>query len=257
MRAASNNNQKSLPFAEVKVHSSKLSEEDTGYDSFANLSDPKARINSAAGLSFSSSSSSSSNNQVDQVVDFVKSLPSPTDLSTTPETSDIALSVAQRIVQFSKHTPPPLPPSAIPTRKIVRTRVQPLPDSTSDSADSFARSISKPLVHTATISLINLPPFSSNLEYVRDDRFDSTTTVDHVKNDVIAIEFIEHHPQKSPSQLLLDTRIQEQQHQSQPLPLIERFGESLRLLPANVLAVIVLGLATGLVVSALLVLAIA
>lgn len=262
MRTTSNNNyQKPLPFNEVKVHSSNLSEEDAGYDSFPNPSEAKARINSAAGLS-SLSSSSSSNNQVDRIINLVKNLPSPTDVSTTHSPSDLAVSVAQRIAQFSERSSSSSSP-VNSTRKITRTRIQPLPDSTSDSAGSFARSnhlvlvssISKPLVHTATVSSIDLPPFSNNLEYIHDDRFDSTTTVDHIKNDIIAIEFVENHPENSTSHILWETTTKQQ---TLLFPsLIERFGESLQLLPANVLAVIVLGLITGLVVSALVVFTIA
>ena len=223
-----------MPFVDIPIHSTKFSEDDTGYDSSPSKGDAKARIASRAGLS---SSSSSSNNQCDRIMHLVKSLPSPTDLSASHKTSDLTLSVAQRIAQFSK-------PSASP-RKLNRTRVQPLPDSTSDSADSFVlsnhlvlvSSHSKALPRTPMASASDLPPFAGRLEYVHDDRFDSTTTVDHVKNDVIAIELIE--PLSKEKQT--------------SVPWIGRLGESLRLLSNNVLAVVFISLLGFLLFSALLV----
>ena len=237
MRAASNNHyQRSMPFKDTPIHSTKLSEDDTGYDSSPNKDDAKARISSRAGLS---SSSSSSNHQFDRIMNLVKSLPSPTDISSIHQTSDLALSVAQRIVQFSK-----LPTTAnnSPTRKLNRTRIQPLPDSTSDSADSFALSNHLVLVssHPKEHS-----PFPGSLEYIHDDRFDSTTTVDHVKNDVIAIELMEQ-PLHQPVELPLARK-------QTAWPWIGRFGESIRLLPANILAVVFISLLGGLLFSALLV----
>jgi len=226
MRASSNNHyQKSLPFTDIKIHSNKFSEDDTGYDSL-----PKQeRINSIAGLS---SSSSSSNNQFDRIMNLLKNIPSPTDISTIHNTSDTALTVAQRVAQFSKKaesiiTKPPI-------RKLNRTRIQPIPDSTSDSADSFA--LSNHVVHVSSYRQPQIPPFGGELEYIHDNRFDSTTTVDHIKNDVITIE------------------LKEQQQQSNQIlnPLSQRikyFGESIRLLPANVLAIGSISLIGGLIVS--------
>jgi hypothetical protein len=241
MRASSNNHyQKSLPFTDIQIHSNKFSEDDTGYDSL-----PKQqRINSTAGLS---SSSSSSNNQFDRIMNLVKSIPSPTDISTAHDTSDIALSVAQRIAQFSK----PTTTTTTPLRKLNRTRIQPIPDSTSDSADSFALSNHVVLVssYPQKFSSIDMPPFGGNLEYIHDNRFDSTTTVDHVKNDVIAIELMD---KQQPNQII-DTL----PYNKQKLSWIKRLGESIRLLPANVLAVVFIGLIGGLIVSAILVLIIA
>ena len=161
---------------------------------------------------------------------FVKTLPSPTDVSTSLATSELALTVAQGIAHFSRPSPP--------ARKFNRTRVQPLPDSTSDSADSFAVSnhlmlvspYDKQLSHTATLSSNDMPSFGGSLDYIHDDRFDSTTTVDHVKNEAIAVE-------------LIDSTIKP-----------STIAQSIRLLPTNVLAVVFVGLIGGLLVSALLVL---
>jgi hypothetical protein len=240
MRASSNNHyQKSLPFTDIQIHSNKLSEDDTGYDSL-----PKQqRITSTAGLS---SSSSSSNIPFDRIMNLVKSIPSPIDISTAHDTSDIALSVAQRIAQFSK----PTQLITTPIRTANRKRIQPVPDSTSDSADSFALSNHVVLVssYQQNISSIDIPPFGGDLEYIHDNRFDSTTTVDHVKNDVIAIELIDQQPNE-----LSDTLT----HNQSKLPWIKRLGESIRLLPANVLAVVFIGLIGGLIVSAILVIIIA
>jgi hypothetical protein len=112
----------------------------------------------------------------------------------------------------------------MPNRKLHRTRVQPIPDSTSDSADSIALSNRVVLVS----------PFGGKLEYIHNDRFDSTTTVDHIKNDVIAIELTE-----------------KQQQQQSKSSRIKRLGESIRLLPANVLAIVFISLIGGLIVSAI------
>jgi hypothetical protein len=227
----------------MKIHSNRLSEDDTGYDSALNQSDSKELINSTTGLS-----SASSSQQIDHILNLVKAISSPTDISTSHQTSDIVLSVKQRIARFSQQIP-------ISTRKINRTRVQPLPDSTSDSADSFAvsnhllvSSYNKPLVHTPTISSIDLTALSSSLEYIHDDRFDSTTTVDHMKNDIIAIEFIE--PTSNQSSEICTTI-------KPPSSWIRRVDESIRLLPANLLTIVFFGLLGGILVSALLLLIIA
>jgi hypothetical protein len=229
MRASSNNHyQKSLPFTDIKIHSNKFSEDDTGYDSL-----PKQeRINSIAGLS---SSSSSSNNQFDRIMNLLKNIPSPTDISTIHNTSDIALTVAQRVAQFSKKTESTI--TKPPIRKLNRTRIQPIPDSTSDSADSFV--LSNHVVHVSSYrQQQQIPPFGGELEYIHDNRFDSTTTVDHIKNDVIAIELKEQ--QQQPNQIL---NLFSQR--------IKHFGESIRLLPANVLAIVFISLIGGLIVSAI------
>ena len=133
---------------------------------------------------------------------LVKGIPSPTDISTAHNTSDIALTVAQRIAQFSKPTQP-ITTTTTPLRKLNRTRIQPIPDSTSDSADSFAVSNHVVLVssYRQKFSSIDIPPFGGNLEYIHDNRFDSTTTVDHVKNDVIAIELMDKQ-QQQPNQII-------------------------------------------------------
>ena len=75
-----------------------------------------------------------------------------------------------------------------------------------------------------------MPSFGGSLDYIHDDRFDSTTTVDHVKNEAIAVE-------------LIDSTIKP-----------STIAQSIRLLPTNVLAVVFVGLIGGLLVSALLVL---
>jgi hypothetical protein len=229
MRASSNNHyQKSLiPFADIPIHSTKRSEGDTGYYSLPN--DP-----------------------LDDIIILAEKFPSPTDISTTHNTSDLVLSVEQRIVEYSKiiqsTTPPP------PTRKLHRTRVQPIPDSTSDSADSFALSNHLVLVssYQQQISSIDLPSFGGDLEFKHDNRFDSITTVDHVKNDVIAIELMEQSQQQQTNQILDTLPSNEQQ-----LSWIKRLGESIRLLPANLLAVVFIGLVGGLIVSVILVIIIA
>jgi hypothetical protein len=214
MRASSNNHyQNSLPFTDIKIHSNKFSEDDTGYDSLPR----QQRIDSMARLS---SSSSLSNNQVYRIMNLVKSIPSPTDISTTHNPSEIALSVAQRVAQYSKKAEL----TTVPNRKLHRTRIQPIPDSTSDSTDSIALSN----------RIVLVSPFGGNLEYIHNDRFDSTTTVDHIKNDVIAIELTE-----------------KQQQQQSKSSRIKRLGESIRLLPANVLAIVFISLIGGLIVSAI------
>jgi hypothetical protein len=227
MRASSNNHyQNSLPFTDIKIHSNKFSEDDTGYDSL-----PKQqRIDSIACLS---SSSSSSNNQFYRIMNLVKSIPSPTDISTTYNPSEIALSVAQRVAQYSKKAEL----TTTPIRKLHRTRIQPIPDSTSDSADSIA--VSNRVVLVSSYRQENISPFGGKLEYIHNNRFDSTTTVDHIKNDIIAIELTE-----------------KEQQQSKPLmnsfsSRIKRLGESIRLLPANVLAIVFISLIGGLIVSAI------
>lgn len=222
MRASSNNHyQYSLPFTEVQIHPSKLSDEDQGYDSL-----PKQeRMDSFANLS---SSSSSSNNQYYRIMNLVKSLPSPTDLSTTNNPSEVALTVAQRVAQYSKKAELP---TTTPIRKLNRTRIQPIPDSTSDSADSFA--VSNRLVVLSSYRQESLPSFGGKLEYIHDDRFDSNTTVDHIDNDVIAIQLTE-----QPQVNSFSSRI-------------KRLGESIRALPANVLAIVFISLIGGLIVSAI------
>ena len=242
MRASSNNHyQKSLPFTDIQIHSTKPSEDDTGYDSARKQS----RTNSIANLS---SSSSSSNKQLNHIINLIKSIPSPTDISTTQNPSDLVLTVEEGIPRYSKAIQSTTIP---PIRKLNRTRIQPIPDSTSDSADSFALSNQFVLVSSyqqqiPTLSSIDIPPFGRNLEYIHDDRFDSTTTVDHVKNDVIAIELME---QQQHTNQILDTLPSNEQR----LSWIKRLGESIRLLPANVLAVVFIGLVGGLIVSAILV----
>ena len=227
MRASSNNYyQNFLPFTEVKIHPSKLSDEDQGYDSL-----PKQeRMDSFACLS---SSSSSSNNQFYRIMNLVKSLPSPTDLSTTNNPSEVALTVAQRVAQYSKKAELP---TTTPNRKLNRTRIQPIPDSTSDSADSFA--VSNRVVVLSSYRQESIPSFGGKLEYIHDDRFDSNTTVDHIKNDVIAIQLTEQQPQSKPIFNTFSSRI-------------KRLGESIRSLPANVLAIVFISLIGGLIVSAI------
>jgi hypothetical protein len=215
MRASSNNHyQKSLPFTAIQIHTNKSSEDDTGYDSL-----PKQeRINSLAALSLSSS-----DDQFNRIMNLVKSIPSPTDISTIHNTSDIALTVAQRIAQFSKKTETPI-------RKLNRTRIQPILDSTSDSAESFA--LSNHLVLVSSYPQQQIPPFSGTLEYIHDNRFDSTTTVDHIKDDIITIE------------------LKEQQTNSIGKKFSQRIknlGESIRLLPANILAIVFISLIGGLI----------
>ena len=219
MRASSNNHyQKSLPFTDIKIHSNKFSEDDTGYDSLSK----QRRMHSLACLS--SSSSSLSNKQVYQIMNLVKNIPSPTDVSTKYNSSEAVLSVAQRVAQYSKKTES----TTTPIRKPNRTRIQPIPDSTSDSADSIAFSNRVVLVS----------PFGGKLEYIHNDRFDSTTTVDHIKNDVIAIELTEKQQQSKPLVHSFSSRIKD-------------LGESIRLLPANVLAIVFISLIGGLIVSAI------
>ncbi|UJR22095.1 hypothetical protein I4U23_025161 [Adineta vaga] len=246
MRASSNNYyQKSVPFTDVQIHSNKFSEDDTGYDSLPKQS----RMNSTTGLS---SSSSSSNNQCDQVINMVKNIPSPTDISTTHDTIDIALTVAQRIEQYSKQTQSTI---TTPIRKVNRTRIQPIHDSTSDSADSFALSnhvvfVSSYRQKIQKMSSSDLPTFGGNLEYIHDNRFDSTTTVDHIKNDAVTIEFMEKQQQTIP---IIDTS----PINKPSLLWIQRLGNSIRLLPANVLAIVFIGLIGGLLVSVILIIIIA
>ena len=222
MRASSNNHyEKSLPFTDIKIHSNKYSEDDTGYDSLSK----QKRLNSISALS---SSSSSSNNQFHRIMNLVKSLPSPTDVSNTSET---ALTVAERIAKFSQKIQSSTP-KVSPIRKLNRTRIQPILDSTSDSADSFTLSNHVVFVSSypqQNLSLIDLPP----LEYIHDQRFDSTTTVDHIKNDVINIELQE----------------QEKNLSKNFSQKIKSFGESIRSLPANVLAIVFISLIGGLIVS--------
>ncbi|CAF1211719.1 unnamed protein product [Adineta ricciae] len=240
MRASSNNySKKVLPFTDTTIHSNKFSEDETGYDSL-----PKqARINSTAGLS---SSSSSSNDQYDRIMNLVKSMASSTDISTAHDGIDTVVNVAQRIAQYSKQTQSNL---TVPIRKMNRTRVQPIPDSTSDSADSFALLNHTVLVSSyrqkiPTVSSIDIPPFGGNLEYIRDNRFDSTTTVDHVKNDVVAIELLEKQQQTNP---IVDSA------NEQPSSRIKRLGELIRSLPANILAIVFISLIGGLFVSVILI----
>ncbi|CAF1162261.1 unnamed protein product [Rotaria sp. Silwood1] len=259
MRASSNNHYKtSLPFTNIQIHTKKSSEDDTGYESLPNQFEKQQRINSNAGLS---SLSSPSNNEVTRIVELVKNIPSPTDISTTNETSYIPLSVAERRAEFSKRTQPTTTTTLI--RKTNRTRIHPIPDSTSDSADShvlpnhvvFLSSYRQQISQTPTISSINIPSFGGNLEYIHDNRYDSTTTVDHVKNDVIAIELMEQQQQQQQQQPshTLDSLI----HNKQQLSWINRLGESIRLLPANVLAIVFMGLIGGLFVSVIFVIIIA
>jgi len=227
MQASSNNHyQKSLPFTDIKIHSTKFSEDDTGYDSLSK----QQRINSIAGLS---SSSSLSNNQYDRIMNLVKSIPSPTDISTTHNPSEIALSVADRVAQFSKKAESSI--TKVPIRKLNRTRIQPIPDSTSDSADSFA--LSNHVVLVSSYQQQEISPFGGKLEYIHDNRFDSTTTVDHIKNDIIAIELKE----GQQSNQILNSFSQK----------IKHLGETIRLLPANVLAIVFISLIGGLIVSAI------
>ena len=226
MRASSNNHyQNSLPFTDVKIHPSKFSDEDPGYDSLTK----QERIDSFACLS---SSSSSSNNQYYRIMNLVKSLPSPTDLSTTNNLSEVALTVAQRVAQYSKKTELP---STATIRKSNRTRIQPIPDSTSDSADSFA--LSNRVVLLSSYRQESIPSFGGKLEYIHDGRFDSNTTVDHIKNDVVAIELTEQQ-QAKPMFSTFSSRI-------------KSLGESIRSLPANVLAIVFISLIGGLIVSAI------
>ncbi|CAF2410437.1 unnamed protein product [Rotaria sp. Silwood2] len=257
MRASSNNHyQKSLPFTDIQIHKNESSEHDTGYDSLSNQFENQQKINSTAALS---PSSSSSNNQVVRILDLVKNIPSPTDISITNETSYIPPSIAERIAKLPTKTQPTT--TTIPIRKTNRTRIQPIPDSTSDSADSFV--LSHPVVvlssyrqqisQAPTISSINIPSFGGNLEYIHDNRYDSTTTVDHVKNDVIAIELMEQKKKQQQPSHTLDTHL----HNKQQLSWIYRLGESIRLLPANVLAVVFIGLIGGLFVSAIFIIIIA
>ncbi|CAF1116855.1 unnamed protein product [Rotaria sordida] len=258
MQASSNNHyQKSLPFTDIQIHTNKSSEDDTGYDSLPNQYEKQQRINSIAGPS---SSSSLSHNQYAFVMNYVENIPSPTDISTTNETSDIYPSVLKLIAEFPKKSQPTTTTTPIPNRKTHRTRVQPIPDSTSDSADSFAQpnhvvllsSYRQQISQVPTISSINIPSFGGSLEYIHDNRYDSTTTVDHVKNDVIAIELMEQQQQQQPNHTL-DTHL----YNKQQLSWINRLGESIRLLPANVLAIVFIGLIGGLFVSAIFVIIIA
>ena len=222
MQASSNNHSRTpLPFTDRATHSNKFSEDDTGYESQPNTSEKQLRL---------SSSPSPSNHQCDRILSLVKTLPSPTDVSTCLATSELALMVASRLPQFPRQSPP--------ARKFHRTRVQPLPDSTSDSADSFAVSnhlmlvspYDKQLSRTATLSSNDMPSFGGSLDYIHDDRFDSTTTVDHVKTETVAIQ-------------LIDSTIKP-----------SAITPSIRLFPTNVLTVVSVGLIAGLLVSAVLVL---
>ncbi|CAF1235539.1 unnamed protein product [Adineta steineri] len=233
MRASSNNyHQYPLPFATdvVEIHSNKLSEDDTGYDSLPKQS----RMSSTARLSLKS------------MLNMINNIPSSTDISTANDVIDKPLLVKKRIAQFSQQTQP------ITTTLPQRTRVKPIPDSTSDSADSIPLSNHVEFVssYQQQIPIIDIPPFGGNLEYIHDNRFDSTTTVDNVKNDVIAIELTEQQQRINQS---VDPLSSSKQH----LSLIERLGESIRLLPANVLAIVFIGLIGGLIVSVILVIIIA
>ncbi|CAF4368407.1 unnamed protein product, partial [Rotaria socialis] len=245
---SNNHYQSTLPFTPIQSHSNKSAEDDTGYDSFTNQAEKQERIRSIAGLS-----SSSSNNQVQRIVNIVANIPSSPNISTANETSDIAISVTECIAKFSKNTESIRTKTVSPIRKINRTRIQPLLDVTSDSADSFVQSYEKQISQDPTISSIDILQFSGALEHICDTRFDSITTVDHVKNDVIAIELMEQQQQQKTSQIL-DTHLH---HNRQHLAWINRLGESIRLLPANVLAVVFIGLIGGLFVSALFVIIIA
>ncbi|CAF3339178.1 unnamed protein product [Rotaria socialis] len=248
MQATSNNHyQSTLPFTPIQSHSNKSAEDDTGYDSFTNQAEKQERIRSIAGLS-----SSSSNNQVQRIVNIVANIPSSPNISTANETSDIAISVTECIAKFSKNTESIRTKTVSPIRKINRTRIQPLLDVTSDSADSFVQSYEKQISQDPTISSIDILQFSGALEHICDTRFDSITTVDHVKNDVIAIELMEQQQQQKNQ--ILDTHLH---HNTQPLSWINRLGESIRSLPANVLAVVFIGLIGGLFVSAIFVIIIA
>ncbi|CAF1257173.1 unnamed protein product [Adineta steineri] len=233
MRASSNNyHQYPLPFATdvVEIHSNKLSEDDTGYDSLPKQS----RMSSTAGISLKS------------MLNMINNIPSSTDISTANDIIDKPLLVKTRIAQFSQQT------QSITTTLPHRTRVKPIPDSTSDSADSIPLSNHVEFVssYQQQIPIIDIPPFGGNLEYIHDNRFDSTTTVDNVKNDVIAIELME---QQQRINQLVDPLCSSKQH----LSWIERLGESIRLLPANVLAIVFIGLIGGLIVSVILVIIIA
>ena len=84
----------------------------------------------------------------------------------------------------------------------------------------------KQLSRTATLSSNDMPSFGGSLDYIHDDRFDSTTTVDHVKTETVAIQ-------------LIDSTIK---------------PSAIRLFPTNVLTVVSVGLIAGLLVSAVLVL---
>lgn len=232
MRASS----KSLPFTEISIHSNKFSEDDTGYESLQNQSDKHQRIKSIGGLS---SSSSSTNNVINFVMDCVKNTPSPINLATGNDSNEAVSRVAQIAAKFSQKHQSPI---ATPIHKIKRKRVRPMVNSTSDSTDSFALSN-----HPAFIS----PSFGGTLDYVHDDRFDSTTTVDHVKNDIIAIELAEQ--QKKTSQLVESIP----QQKEKTISWINRLGESIRLLPANVIAVVFMSLIGAIFVSALFVIIIA
>ncbi|CAF2073021.1 unnamed protein product [Rotaria magnacalcarata] len=246
MQATSNNHyQTTLPFTPIQSHSNKSSEDDAGYDSITDQAEKQERIRSIAGLS-----SSSSNNQVQRIVNIVANMPSYPNISTTNETNDIAISVTECIAKFSKNAEPTRTKTVSPTRKINRTRIQPLLDVASDSADSFVQSYEKQISQDPTISSIDILRFSGELEHICDTRFDSITTVDHVKNDVIAIELME----QQKNNQMLDTHLH---HNKQHLSWINRLGESIRLLPANVLAVIFIGLIGGLFVSAIFVIIIA
>ncbi|CAF4126340.1 unnamed protein product [Adineta steineri] len=235
MRASSNNyHQYPLPFATdvVEIHSNKLSEDDTGYDSLPKQS----RMSSTAGISLKS------------MLNMINNIPSSTDISTANDVIDKPLLVKTRIAQFSQQTQP------ITTTLPQRTRVKPIPDSTSDSADSIPLSNHVEFVssYQQQIPIIDIPPFGGNLEYIHDNRFDSTTTVDNVKNDVIAIELMEQQQQQR-----INQSVDPLSSNKQNLSWIERLGESIRLLPANVLAIVFIGLIGGLIVSVILVIIIA
>lgn len=225
MRASSNNHyQKSLPFTGIQIHENKSSEDDTGYHSLSKQ-DKFPQF-----PPISSSSSLASNNQYKRIIDLVKSIPSPTDVSTIHNTSDIALTVAQRVAEYAKKT------ETLPIRKYPRTRIQPIPDSTSDSAESFA--LSNHLILVSSYPQQEISSFNRRLEYIHDNRFDSTTTVDHIKDDIITVELKDQQSNK------ISTYISQK---------IKNFGELIRSLPANVLAIVFISLIGGLILSAILI----
>lgn len=254
MRDTSNNHyKKSLPFADTQIHSNKFSEGDTNYD---DQTVKHKRINHTTDVVPSSSSSA---NQIDKILDLVEDIPSPKDISTTNITSSTCLTIAERIAQF-QNPPELLSKPTIPLpHKPIRTRIKPIPDSTSESAESFivsshgnSDSLSrKQTPQTETISSINIPRFVGDLKHIRDNRFDSITSIDHVKDDVIAIELMEQQ-QQQPNQLI-DTHVQNKPQ----LSWIDRLGESIRLLPANILAIVFIGLIGGLFISFIFVIIIA
>ena len=250
MRELSNNHhRRSLPFTDIQIPSTKAREDDPGYDSLPNQYAKQSRINSIANLS----SSSSLSNEIHHITSLVKNIPSPTDISTIQDAGNTTSDAVQYAVQLCEK----IQPSTTSTPNQNRKRVRPVPAISSDSADSFALSNRVVIFpssrqqpsQVAMISSIGVPTLARNVKYVHNNHFDSSTkaTVDHVEKDIINIELEKQQQEQQQQQpsTIFDTLAGHKQQFSW----IDRLGESIRLLPANVLAIVFIGLIGGLFVS--------